>query len=386
MMTLPPGLASRPSATETSVRVRTPAGTEEADTVKVFTLRNDGGLEARITDYGGILLSLLVPDRDGHLADIVLGFDEPEDYEENPAYFGALIGRYANRIAHGRVTIDGHDYRLATNEGPHHLHGGRRGFDSVIWSAEGTDTWGRDEGSEGPDAGPSLDLHYASSDGEEGYPGRLDVRVRYSLTHDDRLVIDYHATADRPTPVNLTHHSYFNLSGDPAADVLDHVLTLHADRFTPTDDSSIPTGEIVDVAGTPFDFREPTPIGARIDDDHPQLALAGGYDHNFVLAPEGDRSADDPRPAARLHHPPTGRVVDVLTSEPGLQLYTGNGLDGTIVGKGGVACGHRSGVALETQHFPDSPHHPAFPSTILGPWGTLRSRTVYAFRTGTDSS
>lgn len=330
----------------------------------IHTLRNTHGLEARVTGYGGIILSLRVPDRDGHLDDVVLGYDAPEDYAQNPAYLGAVVGRYANRIARGRFTLDGERCALATNNGPNHLHGGERGFSSVEWSVEPEDE----------DHGSALALRYVSADGEEGYPGRLDTRVRYTLTEADELVIDYHATTDRATPVNVTQHSYFNLAGAGHGDVLDHVLTLGADRFTPVDETLIPTGEMRDVAGTPFDFRRPVAIGERIEADDEQLRRGHGYDHNFVLGPA---SADGLRLAARVWEPGSGRVLEVRTTEPGMQLYTGNWLDED--GKDGAHYGTRSGLALETQHFPDSPNQPTFPSTVVRPGTPYRSRTVWAF-------
>ncbi len=334
--------------------------------MSVFTLTNEHGLEARVTDFGGILLSLLVPDRAGRLGDVVLGFDRPSDYHSNPAYFGALVGRYANRIARARFELDGRVHVLAANEPPHHLHGGLRGFDRVTWEAEPV----RD------DAGDGLVLRYTSPDGEEGYPGTLDVRVRYTLTAADELVLDYHAAADRATPVNLTHHSYFDLAGGAGSDVLGHVLKLGAATFTPVDPTLIPTGEVRAVQGTPFDFRSPRRLGERIFDHDDQLRFGGGYDHNLVLGAPGD---DGLRFAARLAEPRTGRVLEIRTTEPGLQLYSGNGLDGSLVGKGGRRYGPRAGVALETQHFPDSPNHPNFPSTILRPGEAFRSRTVHRF-------
>lgn len=335
--------------------------------MRTYTLRNADGMEVRVADRGGIILSLLAPDRTGRLDDVVLGFDDPEQYDEgNDPRFGAIVGRFANRIAHGRFTLAGTEYALARNEPPHHLHGGDAGFDRALWRLEPV----------ADDRGDALLLHYTSPDGEEGYPGTLTVRVRYTLTGTNRLEVEYHATTDRATPVNLTQHSYFNLgSGD---DVLDHVLTLRADRFTPVDETLIPTGELRDVAGTPLDFREPTPVGARIDAADRQLRLGDGYDHNYVL---DAADAGELRLAATVRAPSTGRTLAVHTTEPGLQLYTGNHLGGTP-GKGGPYAAH-AGLALETQHFPDSPNQPAFPSTILHPGEVFRSRTVYAF--GTDA-
>lgn len=330
---------------------------------RVHALRTDG-LELRATDHGGIILSLRVAARDGHLAEVVLGHDAPADYGDNPARLGAIIGRYANRIGGGRFTLDGETYTLATNAGPNHLHGGPHGFDRVRWAMEPLETA----------EGPGLSLRYVSPDGEEGYPGRLDVEVRYTVAAGRRVIIDYHATTDRPTPVNLTQHAYFNLADPGRGDVLDHELSLGADRFTPVDRALIPTGEIRPVAGTPFDFRRTTALGARIDGDDEQLRRANGYDHNFVLGPPG---ADGLRFAARVRAPTTGRVLEVRTTEPGVQLYTGNSLDQP--GRGGAHYGPRAGLALETQHFPDSPNQPSFPSTVVRPGTPYGSRTVWAF-------
>ncbi len=335
--------------------------------MKTHTLRNANGMEIEVAEYGGIILSLRVPDRGGRLEDVVLGFDSVDDYvADNRDYLGALIGRYANRIARGRFNLDGELYWLKANQGPHHLHGGRKGFDTKTWTAELRD-----------DGAGAVALSYTSPAGEEGYPGTLAVRVQYTITDQNRLVIDYHATTDAATPVNLTQHSYFNLSGDPGTDVLGHVVTLNADRFTPVDDTLIPTGELRSVEGTPLDFRRPTPLGARIDGPDEQLRYGAGYDHNFVL---NEGPEDRPRLAARVYDPGSGRVLTVHTTEPGMQLYTGNHLDG-VAGKWGESYGPRSAVALETQHFPDSPNQPNFPSTILRPGEKLRSRTVYSFST-----
>lgn len=342
------------------------ARTEATASGDCHTLRNASGLEARVLGYGGIVQSLLVPDRDGRLADVVLGFERAGQYRHNPAYLGALIGRYANRIARGRFPLDGTHHDLAVNDPPNHLHGGRVGFDSVNWESRPF----RDE------RGAGVELRYTSADGEEGYPGTLSVRVTYTLTARDELVVDYGARTDRATPVNLTQHAYFDLGG--GGDVLGHVLSLDADRYTPVDAAGIPTGELRDVTGTPFDFRRPTPLGARIDADDEQLRFGGGYDHNFVL--NGGATAE-PRLVGRLLEPASGRVLELSTTEPGVQLYTANHLDGSLVGKGGRTYGPRAGVALETQHFPDSPNQPHFPSTILRPGEEYRSRTVYRFTT-----
>ena len=350
--------------------------THRGEAVSLYTLKNAHGMEAKVLDYGGIIVSLRVPDRNGRLDDVVLGFDSLGDYERGSPYFGAIIGRYGNRIARGRFTLDGRTYTLATNNGPNHLHGGVRGFDKVIWSVtpfQRSDSVG-------------LVMNYTSPDGEEGYPGTLRATVTYTLTDKNEFIFDYQATTDRPTPVNLTQHSYFNLAGDGKGDILGHVVTLNADRFTPVDSTLIPTGEIKSVAGTPFDFRTSTAIGARIDRNDEQLRYGRGYDHNFVLNKGGNGGRGgkggiegDLTLAAHVYEPTTGRVMEISTTEPGLQFYSGNFLDGTLRGKHGVVYGHRSGFAMETQHFPDSPNKPAFPSTILRPGEEYRSRTIYRF-------
>ncbi len=344
---------------------REPFGTTaRGAAISVYTLRNARGTELRVLDYGGIIVSLKIADRNGRLDDVVLGYDSLPDYERGSSYFGAIIGRYGNRIAKGRFTLDGRTYVLARNNGPNHLHGGRNGFDRAVWGAAPF---------ERPDS-VGLVFRYTSPDGEEGYPGTLQATVTYTLTNRNELIVDYHASADKATPVNLTQHSYFNLAGDGTRDILDHVVTLNADRFTPVDSTLIPTGEIKSVQGTPFDFRAPTPIGARIDGDDAQLRYGRGYDHNFVLNKTGERG---PTLAARVYEPTSGRVMEIYTTEPGLQFYSGNFLDGTARGKHGVAYRHRYGFAMETQHFPDSPNEPAFPSTILHPGEEYRSRTIY---------
>ena len=341
--------------------------TNRGEAVSAYTLKNAHGIELQVLDYGGIIVSLRVPDRTGRLDDVVLGFDSLGDYERGSPYFGALIGRYGNRIARGRFTLDGRTYTLATNNGLNHLHGGVRGFDKVVWAAAPFE--------HGDSVG--LVLNYTSRDGEEGYPGTLRATVTYTLTNANQLIFDYHATTDRATPVNLTQHSYFNLAGDGKGDILGHVVTLTADRFTPVDSTLIPTGEIRSVAGTPFDFRTPTAIGARIDQADDQLRYGRGYDHNFVLNKGG--TGGDLSLAARVYEPTSGRVMDISTTEPGLQFYSGNFLDGTLRGKHGAVYRHRYGFAMETQHFPDSPNKPAFPSTILRPGEEYRSRTIYRF-------
>jgi len=370
----------RPAAGQPAV-ARTSFGSVAGQPVELFTFRNANGIELKATNYGGIITSIVAPDRDGKPGDIVLGFDTLDGYLKDSPYFGALVGRYGNRIAKGRFTLDGKTYTLAVNNGPNHLHGGIKGFDKVIWTAE-------------PLTGKNgVAFSRRSPDGEEGYPGNLDVRVTYELTDRNELVITYHATTDKATPVNLTNHSYFNLAGDGHGDILQQLLTIDADRYTPTDETQIPTGELAPVEGTPFDFRKPTAIGARIDANDEQVRRGHGYDHNFVLRSasggsasggsaslSGERSAAAaPRHAARLVDPSSGRTLDVATTEPGVQFYSGNNLDGSAVGKSGHVYARRTSLCLETQHFPDSPNHPNFPTTILRPGDPFRSRTVFTF-------
>ncbi|WOI54568.1 aldose epimerase family protein [Parvularcula sp. LCG005] len=346
--------------------------TTSGEKVDLFTLTNANGLSANIIEYGGTLTSLMVPDASGQLENVVLGLDSLEDYEACEAYLGALIGRSGNRIAKGRATVDGTTLDLPINNGPNHLHGGPKGFHKVVWSGKAhTD-----------DVGAHLELRYRSVDGEEGYPGNLDVVVIYSLTNDDELRIDYQAQTDKPTICNLTHHSYFDLSGGSARSVLNTLLQLDATQFTPVDETLIPTGDLRDVEGTPFDFTELQPIGERISEDDEQLAYAGGYDHNFVLTAEPDE--DGLRAAALVIDPDSGRAMEVLTTEPGMQFYSGNFLDGSLRGQGRVYR-KRSGFCLETQGFPDSPNQPAFPTTILMPGDTYRSTTLYCFMTADES-
>ena len=345
----------------------TPFGTlPTGEFVDLFTLRNAGGMEVRIMTYGATVVSLKVPDRNGDVGDVVLGFETLDGYLGQNPYFGSIVGRYGNRIANGSFELDGERYTLARNNGPNHLHGGLKGFDKVNWASAATV---RESDRVG------VQLEYISADGEEGYPGELTVRVTYSLTVDNRLVVDYTATTTKATPVNLTQHSYFNLAG--GGDILDHELRLAAGHFTPVDSTLIPTGEIRPVIGTPFDFLTGVAIGARIDNADQQLMYGSGYDHNFVLDTE---SESDLMPAAVVREPTTGRILEVHTSEPGIQFYSGNFLDGSITGKGGQNYGRRSGFCLETQHFPDSPNHPDFPSTILRPGASYNSSTIFAFR------
>jgi aldose 1-epimerase len=330
--------------------------------VELYTLTNAAGMKAKIMTYGAILTELDAPDRDGKTADVVLGFDNLKDYLAGHPYFGATVGRVANRIAKGEFTLDGKKYKLAVNNGPNALHGGKKGFDKVVWKAEPETL---------PD-GAAVKLTYLSKDGEEGYPGNLTVTVVYTLTNSDALRIDYTAKTDKATPVNLTNHTYFNLAGTKSGDILGHELTLNADKYTPADDTLIPTGEIKPVKDTPLDFTKPRKIGERIDQ------LKGeprGYDHNFVLNSEGKELAL----AATVREPKSGRIMEIYTTEPGVQFYTGNFLDGKQTGKGGVVYKKHAGFCLEAQHFPDSVNHANFPSMILKPGETYRQTTIYKF-------
>jgi aldose 1-epimerase len=356
------------STASTRPRVeRAPFG-ELSDGTRVERLRiSAGALRMDAMTYGAVIVALHTPDRDGRAGDVVLGFDTLDEYVAHSPYFGALIGRYGNRIARGRFTLDGASYRLSTNDGVNHLHGGVLGFDKMVWNAT---PFEREESA-------GVAFTRASPDGEEGYPGTLSVRVDYMLSERGELTVDYEATTDRPTIVNLTQHSYFDLSGGRAADVGGHELTIHADEITAVGVGLIPTGELMPVSGTPFDFRTPREIGARVDDADEQLRLAGGYDHNFVLAPS--TGSEGRRHAAHVREPVTGRTLDVYTTQPGLQLYSGNFLDGSVKGKQGRVYGHRGGFCLETQHYPDSPNHSHFPSVVLRPGTAFRSRTVFAF-------
>ena len=331
--------------------------------VEVFTLTNARGIEIRAMTYGAIITSIKTPDRKGVMADITLGFDNLQAYLGEHPYFGAVVGRYGNRIGLARFSLNGQTYELAANNGPNHLHGGVRGFDKYVWAAELI-------------AGVTgVAFTRVSPDGEERYPGTLKVRVSYVLTDANDLEIEYQATTDKATPVNLTQHTYFNLAGQGAGTILDHELTINADRFTPVGDSLIPTGVLAPVEGTPMDFRRPTKVGARIDAGTEQIKFGRGYDHNWVL----NRKGDGLQLAARVVEPASGRTLEVSTTEPGVQFYTGNFLDGTLKGKGGVGYQRRGGLCLETQHFPDSPNKPAFPTTILQAGSTYRSKTVWKF-------
>jgi len=353
---------------KTATRIETAAFGRSGDTsVQIYTLTNSHGIEARIMTYGATLVSLRAPDRAGNFGNIILGFDRLEPYLAGVPYFGATVGRYANRIAGARFALDGKEYHVPQNDGPNSLHGGSRGFDKRVWTAERIHAA----------SGPALRMTYVSDAGEEGYPGRLTAHVTYRLDDEDSLHVEYEATTTAATPVNLTNHAYFNLSADPERSILDHVLTLDADAFTPVDATLIPTGELRSVAGTPFDFRAPHPIGSRIDAGDDQLRLGRGYDHNWVL--NGSKRGALAL-AAVLTDPGSGRRVEVRTTQPGLQFYSGNFLDGKPGGTGTVFK-YRTGLCLETQHFPDSPNHPEFPSSILRPGQTYSQTTVFTFRT-----
>jgi len=356
-----PAAIGKPAEGGTAVDVqKEPFGrTADGTAVDIYTLTSGKGLKARIMTYGATLVSLEVPDRAGKTGDVVLGYDGFDGYTKNSPYFGSIVGRYGNRIAKGQFSLDGVAYRLATNNGENHLHGGIKGFDKVVWKAEPV----RESGA------AAVQFNYLSRDGEEGYPGNLTVTVVYTLTNDNELKISYEAETDKATPVNLTHHSYFNLAGE--GDILGHKLTIHAESYTPVDAGLIPTGEIQPVKDSPFDFTTPRTIGERIGQ------VEGGYDHNFVLRSGGGMMAL----AARVFEPKSGRVMEISTTEPGLQFYSGNFLDGTITGKGGRSYQRHYGFCLETQHFPDSPNKPNFPSTILRPGTVYKSLTIHKFST-----
>lgn len=333
------------------------------DSIKLYTLKNQNEMVVDITNYGATITSIRVPDRDGNIADVALGYHSVESYINaiDRPYFGSVVGRYGNRIANGSFILDNNEYTLATNDGQNHLHGGKMGFDKVVWKAEVLED--------------SVKFSYLARDGEEGYPGNLALSVTYSLTDDNEIVMHYEATTDKPTVVNVTNHTYFNLSGEGATTINDHVLHINASKFTPVDAGLIPTGELRDVAETPFDFRKPKEIGRDLDAHDTQLKYGLGYDHNWVL----DRIDDAVEIAAVLYDPNSGRVLEVLTTEPALQFYGGNFLDGRLVGKSGTAYQHRSGLCLETQHSPDSPNRPEWPSTVLRPGEKYNTTTVYRF-------
>jgi aldose 1-epimerase len=358
-----PGGSTEPQP-RTTVTVAPFGRMPDGTAVEVYTLRNARGMEVRAITYGAIIQAIRVPDQSGHLGDVTLGYDSLSGYLTASPYFGAVVGRYANRIARGQFTLVGRTYRLAINNGPNHLHGGLKGFDKVVWRARSFQR--------GDSAG--VKFEHTSPDGDEGYPGTLRASVSYTLTPDNELIVDYSGTSDRLTPLNLSQHSYFNLAGEGSGDILGHLLTIDADRYTPVDSTLIPTGELASVENTPFDFRKPTAIGARIGEQNQQLEYGKGYDHNFVL-----NRGLGLKHAVRVLEPRTGRTLDIFTTEPGLQFYSGNFLDGTITGKAGHVYQHRSAIVLETQHFPDSPNHPNFPSTILRPGQEYRSRTLFVF-------
>jgi aldose 1-epimerase len=357
---------AQPSAKLKSRVEEKPFGTWDGKPITLYTLTNANGVQVRAMNYGGIIVSIRVPDRKGEMADIVLGHDTAEGYMPNPPYIGAIVGRYANRIANGTFTLDGKTYTLPKNDGPNTLHGGtKRTFDRVLWDGEAlrkNDKFG-------------VAFTYLSKDGEEGFPGNLKVKVTYTLNDANELTIDYEATTDKATPINVSQHSYFNLAGEGNGDILNHEATINADRFTVVNANLIPTGELRPVKGTPFDFTSPRKIGERIDDKYDQIALGHGYDHNFVINRKGPGMVL----AARVYDPASGRVLEVSTTQPGLQFYTGNFLDGTVTGKQGHVYKRRYAFCLETQHFPDSPNHPDFPSAILRPGETFREKTVFKF-------
>ena len=349
----------------TRIERKTWGTTPEGQAVELFTLTREGAPTVAVTSHGAYIVSILAADREGRTVDVVLGYGDLAGYLGDTGYLGAVVGRYANRIAAGTFSLGGQQYTLARNNGPNALHGGPQGFHKKVWAARVVS---------GPD-GDTLELSCVSPDGEEGYPGTLTATVVYSLTADGGLRLDYSATTDAPTVVNLTNHAYFNLAGEGSGDVLGHEMQLEADAFTPVDDTLIPTGELRPVEGTPFDFRTPVAIGARIDDPHPQLQVGGGYDHNFVVR----GTPGELRLAARVYEPGSGRVLEVLATNPGVQVYTGNFLDGSIAGKSGRAYEKRGGFCLETQHFPDSPNQPTFPSVVLEPGGRYEQTTVFRF-------
>jgi aldose 1-epimerase len=372
-------VAAWPAATlaqaEPGVTVADFGTTADGTAVQEYTLTNANGMEVKILTYGGTIRSVMVPDRDGNLANVNLGFDNMADYETKSPYFGNITGRYANRIARGTFVIDGELYLLAQNNDVNALHGGVKGFDKVVWTAEEVES----------EEGPAVQFSYLSADGEEGYPGNLDVKVTYTLTDDNEILMDYMATTDAPTVVNLTNHAYWNLKGEGAGTIDDHVLMIDADRYTPVDATLIPTGELAPVAGTPFDFTTPTAIGERNRSNHEQIVIGRGYDHNWVLNRDhsGPNTWDDRAwmMAARLSEPSTGRVLEVWTEEPGIQFYAGNFLDGTVYGQAGLAFRQGDGLALETQIFPDSPNQEGFPNAVLLPGETYQTRTSYKFTT-----
>jgi aldose 1-epimerase len=352
--------------TSASIQKRAYGTTTDGKAVDEYTLTNTSGMEVKIITYGGIITSVRVPDRNCSFANVVLGFDKLSDYETQNPYFGAIIGRYGNRIANARFTLGGQTYTLAVNDGPNSLHGGLKGFDKQVWAGKAVPG----------DSEVSLELTYLSPDGEEGYPGNLSVKVVYTLTADNAIRISYSATTDKATVVNLTNHSYFNLSGNGAGTIYDHIMQIYADHYTPVNGALIPTGELAPVDGTPFDFRAPKQIGGGIRSSHPQMVMGRGYDHNFVLS-RGDMTSLVI--AARVYDPASGRIMEAWTTEPSIQFYSGNFLDGTKVGSSGGLYRQGDGLCLETQHYPDSPNQPSFPTTELKPGAAYQTTTVYKF-------
>jgi len=355
-----------------SVEKASYGATKDGEQVDIYTMKNDNGMVVKFLSYGGIITEMDVPDRSGQNGDAVLGFNNLADYETKSPYFGAIIGRYANRIGGAKFTLDGVEYKLPANDGPNSLHGGDKGFDKRVWTVKPV---------QAGDGSAAAELTYVSKDGEEGYPGNLTVHVTYTLTNANEFRMDYEATTDKPTVINLTNHAYFNLAGNGSGSIEGQLMMINADRYTPIDSTLIPTGELAPVAGTPFDFRYATPIGARIRSGNEQLVYARGYDHNFVL----NRTGNGLELAARAYDPETGRILEVLTTEPGIQFYTGNFLDSTLLGSAGKQYRQTDAFTLETQHFPDSPNKPNFPSTVLRPGETFKSTTVYKFLTDTPS-
>jgi aldose 1-epimerase len=360
-----PAVQEEVKSTSEKVTSRPFGALPDGQAVTLYTLKNSQGVEMSVMNYGGIIVSLKVPDKNGKLDDVVLGYDSLSGYLKSNPYFGALIGRYGNRIAKGKFSLDGVQYTLPVNDGENHLHGGTKGFDKVYWDIQV------------PADSSSLVLSYKSADGEQGYPGNLDMSVTYTLTDSNEVKVDYKATTDKKTVVNLTQHSYFNLSGNAAQDILSHQLMIAADKFLPVDKTLIPTGELKAVAKTPFDFNTLTVIGARINDQDQQLLAGKGYDHCWVLKNGESKSLQK---VSELYEPNSGRLMEVWTTEPGIQFYSGNFLDGTLTGKGGVMYKHRTGLCLETQHYPDSPNKPAFPSVTVNPGETYQTSTVYTFK------
>lgn len=340
---------------------------EDFDSIQLYTLKNAAGMTVKVTNYGAIITSIVVPDRNGKMSDITLGYNRVEDYINavDRPYFGAIVGRYGNRIAKGKFSLNGQSYVLAANNGENHLHGGIIGFDKVVWTAK-------------PIGNMAIELTYRAKDKEEGYPGNVNIQVTYSITDQNELKVDYQATTDKATPINLTQHAYFNLKGEGEGDILGHELMIAADKFTPVDPTLIPTGEVAPVQGTPLDFTSSKPIGRDIASDHQQMKFGGGFDHNFVIN-RSSPTDTSMQLAARVYEPTTGRTLEVTTTEPGMQFYCGNFLDGRLKGKSGKAYVHRGGFCLETQHFPDSPNQPTFPTCILQPGKTFRSTTIFRF-------